>query len=56
MVERVYVLESYASKNIVRYVAIMYGAAHPASQKKFGQMTKEEAEAMAKLLNASTTD
>lgn len=56
VIEKVHRPETYAPVNVVRYVAKLYADAHTASQMKFGQMTKEEAQAMAKLLNASTTD
>jgi hypothetical protein len=48
--------DSYAPVNKVFYAAALYASVHHTSQKRFGQMTEEEAKAMAKLLNASLTD
>lgn len=48
--------DTYAPVNTVYYAPVLYASAHHRVQEKFGQMTKGEAEAMAKLLNASTTD
>ena len=48
--------DTYAPVNTAHYSPMLYANASPVNQKKFGQMTQEEAVAMAKLLNASTTD
>lgn len=54
--EREFRFDSFAPVNVIRFIPVPYATAHVASQQKFGQMTEEEAVAMAKLLNASTTD
>ena len=52
--------DTYAPVNVTRYAACRLHHLDPSTHRlvmeKYGQMTEEEAKAMAKLLNATATD
>ena len=54
--EKVYHIDKIARTDRMTYYATLVGDTDKACLKKYGQMTREEAIAMAKLLNASQTD
>lgn len=54
--EKAYVADRIARTERITYYATLVGDTHNQFLKKYGQMTREEAMAMAKLLNASQTD
>lgn len=54
--EKVYHIDKIARTDRMNYYATLVGDTDKVSLKKYGQMTREEAIAMAKLLNASQTD
>lgn len=53
--EKVYLSDRIARADRMTYYATLVGDTHNQFLKKYGQMTKDEAIAMAKLLNASQT-
>lgn len=53
--EKVHSPNKFAAMDVVRHYATLVGDTHNQFLKKYGQMTKDEAIAMAKLLNASQT-
>ena len=54
--DKVYSINTYARGHRIRYSAILVHDASSESVRKYGQMTKDEAIAMMKLLNASQTN
>jgi hypothetical protein len=53
--EKVHVPNKFAAVDVVRYHATLVGDTPPNCILKYGQMTKDEAIAMMRLLNASQT-
>ena len=53
--EKIHVANKFAAVDVVRYYATLVGDTDKRCLKKYGQMTKDEAIAMVKLLNASQT-
>lgn len=53
--DKEYRLNTFAPVNVPRYHATLVGDTPPACLKEYGQMTKDEAIAMMRLLNASQT-